>query len=119
LGSKAVPGLSTFFENAAIHGEMRLVDCTGLALRLFQQRRRWNRRMINEDAKISHTFRAQREAPGRTGKPNSSAPDTAYAVQPAIFRLAPVPHARSTLLMHFQRIAPQIVAIQLDQVESV
>src|SRR5262245_39544692 len=81
---------------------MRLVDCTGLALRLFQQRRRWNRRMINEDAKISHTFRAQREAPGRTGKPNSSAPDTTYAVQPAIFRLAPVPHARSTLLMHFQ-----------------
>ena len=75
--------------------------------------------MINEDAKISHTFRAQREAPGRTGKPNSSAPDTAYAVQPAIFRLAPVPPARSTLLMHFQRIAPQIVAIQLDQVESV
>jgi hypothetical protein len=48
LGSEAVPGLSTFFENAAIHGEMRLVDCTGLALRLFQQRRRWNRRMINE-----------------------------------------------------------------------
>jgi hypothetical protein len=53
-----VPGLSTFFENAAIHGEMWLVDCTGPALRLFQQRRRWNRRMINEDAKISHTFRA-------------------------------------------------------------
>jgi hypothetical protein len=58
LGSEAVPGLSTFFENAAIHGEMWLVDCTGLALRLFQQRRRWNRRMINEDAKISHTFSA-------------------------------------------------------------
>jgi hypothetical protein len=49
-----------------IHGEMWLVDCTGLALRLFQQRRRWNRRMINEDAKIRHTFRAEREAPGRT-----------------------------------------------------
>src|SRR6516162_5939341 len=39
------------------------------------------------------------EAPGRTGEPNSSAPDTAYAVQAAIFRLAPVPHARSTLLI--------------------
>src|SRR5215510_6388077 len=78
---------------------MWLVDCTGLALRLFQQQRRWNRRMINEDAKISHTFRAKREAPGRTGEPNSSAPDTAYAVQAAIFRLAPVPHARSTLLI--------------------
>jgi hypothetical protein len=25
---------------------MWLVDCTGLALRLFQQRRRWNRRML-------------------------------------------------------------------------
>src|SRR5215467_10870289 len=99
LGSEAVLRLSTFFENAAIHGEMRLVDCTGLALRLFQQRRRWNRRMINEDAKISHTFRAQREAPGRTGEPNSSAPGTAYAEQAAIFRLAPVPHARSTLLI--------------------
>jgi hypothetical protein len=58
LGSEVVPGLSTFFENAAIYSEMWLVDCTGLALRLFQQRRRWNRRMINEDAKISHTFRA-------------------------------------------------------------
>jgi hypothetical protein len=46
-----VPGLSTFFENAPIHGEMWLVDCTGLAFRLFQQRRRWNRRMINEDVK--------------------------------------------------------------------
>ena len=39
------------------------------------------------------------EAPGRTGEPNSSAPDTAYAVQAAIFRLAPVPHARPTLLI--------------------
>src|SRR5215471_11634134 len=39
------------------------------------------------------------EAPGRTGEPNSSAPDTAYAVQAAIFRLAPVPHTRSTLLI--------------------
>src|SRR5262252_5033970 len=39
------------------------------------------------------------EAPGRTGEPNSSAPDPAYAVQAAIFRLAPVPHARSTLLI--------------------
>ena len=29
-------GLSTFFENATIHGEMWLVDCTGLAVRLFQ-----------------------------------------------------------------------------------
>ena len=38
---------------------------------------------------------------------------------PKIRSQAPVPHARSTLLMHFQRIAPQIVAIQLDQVESV
>jgi hypothetical protein len=28
---------STFFENAAIHGEMWLVDSTRLALRLFQQ----------------------------------------------------------------------------------
>src|SRR5262249_48713618 len=34
LGSEAVSGLSTFFENAAIQGEMWLVDCTGLALRL-------------------------------------------------------------------------------------
>src|SRR5262249_13003812 len=32
---------------------------------------------------------------------------------------APVPHAPGTLLIDFQRIAPQIVAIQLDQVESV
>jgi hypothetical protein len=37
LGSEAVPGLSTFFENAAIQGGTWLVDCTGLALRLFQQ----------------------------------------------------------------------------------
>src|SRR5262249_13136817 len=34
-----------------------------------------------------------------TGEPNSSAPDTASAVQAAIFRLAPVPHARPTLLI--------------------
>ena len=58
LGSEAVSGLSTFFENAAIQSGTWLVDCTGLALRLFQQRRCWNRRMINEDAKISHTYRA-------------------------------------------------------------
>jgi hypothetical protein len=32
-----LPGLSTFFKNAAIHGEMWLVDCTGFALGLFQQ----------------------------------------------------------------------------------
>ena len=59
----------------------------------------WNGRMIKELPRISHTIGAQREAPGRTGEPNISAPDSAYAVQAAISRLAPVSHARSRLLV--------------------
>jgi len=41
---------STFFENATLHGEMWLVDRTGLASWLLYQRRRLNRRVIKENS---------------------------------------------------------------------
>ena len=78
---------------------MWLVDCTEPLPRLSHQCRYLNGRMIKEQPRISHTIGAQSEAPGRTGEPNISAPDSAYAVQAAISRLAPVSHARSKLLV--------------------
>jgi hypothetical protein len=50
-------GSSTFFENAAPQGEVRLVDCTGLSPRLSHQCRYLNSRMIKEQSQISHTIR--------------------------------------------------------------
>jgi hypothetical protein len=41
---------STFFEKATLHGEMWLVDRTGLASWLLHQRRRLNRRVIKENS---------------------------------------------------------------------
>jgi hypothetical protein len=78
---------------------MWLMDCTELVPRLSHQCRYLNGRMIKKQPRISHTIGAQSEAPRRTGEPNISTPDSAYAVQEAIFRLAPVSHARSKLLV--------------------
>src|SRR5262249_16228414 len=50
-------------------------------------------------AKIAHPLATKGARPGRSAERIPCAPATAYAVQAAIFRLAPVPHARSTLLI--------------------
>src|SRR5262245_65672252 len=99
LSSEAVPGLSTFFENAAIHGEMRLVDRTGLALRLFQHRRRWNRRMINEDAKISHTSEPKEKRPDGLASRILPPLTPPMRCRPPSFVSHQSPRARSTLLI--------------------
>jgi hypothetical protein len=46
---------STFFENAAPHHEVRLVNCTGFRPQLFYQCRYVNGRMIKEQSQISQT----------------------------------------------------------------